>query len=276
MKKSAKLAIGLGVAAVALPAFALAPGHVSRTRKAPFKGRNFAHRGLHTVDKSVPENSLAAFARAAEAGYGMELDVRLTRDGMVVVFHDDTLDRVCGVDKRVDELTYGELCDLRLCGTEEGIPLFDQVLDLVDGRVPLIVELKTGRRNRDLCRKTLALLQSYPGHACIESFDPFIVAWFRFHAPKLLRGQLAAPKSEYRDRPGIQGFLLSHTLLNFIARPQFIAYKIGPMPLAVQIAQVLGKLSGAMKVAWTSHNTVNEKGRDAVIFEFYRPLPYFR
>lgn len=275
MKTSSKIAIGLGVAAVAVPTLLLAPGRASKTKRAPFQGRNFAHRGLHKVDKSVPENSLAAFALAADAGYGIELDVQLTRDGTVVVFHDDDLKRVCGVDARVDELTYNELCDLRLCGTEEGIPLFSEALTLVNGRSPLIVELKTGKSNRELCRKTAALLDGYNGPACIESFDPFIVTWFRFHAPRYLRGQLAAPRGEYKGRPAFQGFLLSHTLLNFLARPQFIAYKIGPKPLAVKFAETLGKLRGAMKVAWTSHNMVSEKGNDAVIFEFYRPLPYF-
>lgn len=269
MKRSSKLALALGIAAVAIPVALVAPGHASKTKKTPFLGRNFAHRGLHTPDKSVPENSLAAFERAAAAGYGMELDVQLSKDGEVVVFHDDDLKRVCGVDARVDELTYSELCGLRLCDSDEGIPLFSEVLSLVDGRGPLIVELKTGRHNRELCRKTLDLLRAYQGHACIESFDPTIVAWFRFHAPDLLRGQLSMPGERYgsEGRGGIQGFLLSRCLLNFLARPQFIAYRIGPRPFLVRLSELLG----AMKVGWTSHNAESEKGRDAVIFEFYRP-----
>lgn len=275
MKKSTKLAIGLGIAAVAIPTALLAPGHASRTKKAPFRGKNFAHRGLHTEDKVIPENSLPAFERAAHAGYGIELDVRLTKDGQVVVFHDDTLDRVCGVNARVDELTYGDLIELRLCGTDERIPLLSDVLETVNGRAPLMVELKGSKRCGDLCRKTAALLAEYRGPVCVGSFDPFALAWFRFHAPKYLRGQLAAPREEYGDRPGILAFLLSHTLLNMVSRPQFIAYKIGPKPLTVKFAELLGKVTGCMKVAWTSHNVINEKGKDAVIFEFYRPLPFF-
>ena len=151
---------GLIAAAVcaALPVYAVAPGRISRRQRSIFRGVNYAHRGLHTRDRSVPENSIPAFRQAAREGYGIELDVQLSRDGQVVVFHDDTLDRVCGVHARVDELSYEELSKLRLCGTEEEIPLFQDVLNSIRGCEALIVELKNGRRNRELCEKTKALL----------------------------------------------------------------------------------------------------------------------
>ena len=263
-KKRAALSLA-GLAAA--PLFIFAPGRSSRRQRAPFTGVNFAHRGLHSRDKSVPENSLEAFRRAAAAGYGIELDVQLSRDGEVVVFHDDTLDRVCGVSGKVADRTLSELQQLRLCGTEQTIPLFSQVLSVIRGRGPLIVELKNGRRNRELCEKTLALLENYRGDVCIESFNPFIVGWFRRHAGELLRGQLAMPAKEYEGWPRVAAALLSRTALNFIARPQFIAYKIGPRPAPVLMA----KLMGAMNIGWTSHEPRNEKGRDAVIFEFYKP-----
>ena len=259
---------------LAAPFVLLAPGQTPESKKTPFVGRNFAHRGLHSEDQSVPENSLRAFALAAEAGYGMELDVQLSRDGQVVVFHDDTLNRVCGIDKRVDELDYDELKTLPLYGTEERIPLFSEVLALVDGRTPLIVELKTGPRNKELCEKTWALLRKYPGAYCIESFHPLIVAWFRFHAPTVLRGQLAQLPEEY-VRAGhkmTEGILLGNTLLNVAARPQFIAYRIGPKPCTVRFAEALG----AMPFGWTSHSRDSEAGRDAVIFEYYRPDVHYR
>ncbi len=267
-KSFAKLCLG-AAAAVALPVFLTAPGRASKRQKAPFYGGNFAHRGLHSRDKSVPENSLEAFRLAAEAGYGIELDVQLSKDGQVVVFHDDTLDRVCGVHGRVDEFSFEELQGMRLCGTAQRIPLFSEVLAVVRGRGPLIVELKNGKRNRELCEKTYAMLENYRGEACIESFNPKIVAWFRFHGRDLVRGQLAAPVADYvKDGFGKPlGFVLSRTLLNFLARPQFIAYKIGFRPLPVRLSEWLG----AMKVGWTSHEPRNEKGRDAVIFEFYKP-----
>ena len=266
MKASHLLAAGCLLAA---PVALLAPGRAPDSKKAPFVGRNFAHRGLHTEDQSVPENAMHAFALAAEAGYGMELDVQLSKDGQVVVFHDDTLDRVCGVASRVDALDYDELKKLPLFGTAERIPLFSEVLSLVNGRTPLIVELKNGPRNDELCEKTWEMLRRYPGAYCIESFNPLIVAWFRFHAPTVLRGQLAQLPEEYvrGGRSAAEGFLLGNTLLNVAARPQFIAYRIGPRPFAVRFAEALG----AMPVGWTSHDRESEKGRDAVIFEYYRP-----
>ena len=117
MKKKLHYA-GAAVLLASVPLFMLAPGRVTKRQRAPFQNVNFAHRGLHSRDKSVPENSLEAFELASRAGYGIELDVQLSKDGQVVVFHDDDLKRVCGVDCRVDEKTYAELTELRLCGTE--------------------------------------------------------------------------------------------------------------------------------------------------------------
>ena len=164
---------------------------------------------------------------------------------------------------------------MKLCGSEWGIPLFTDVLRLIGGRVPIICELKTGPHNTELCRKTYDLISSYQGDICIESFDPRIVAWFRFHAKDLVRGQLAMLPSQYpEDITGGKpfAFLAGHTLLNFLGRPQFIAYEIGPQPLSVHLAQ----LFGAMKVAWTSHDAKNEKGKDVVIFEYYKPQKMFK
>ena len=272
-KKIGKLLIGLG-AAVVTPLYLFAPGAATPRQRAPFMGINFAHRGLHSRDKAVPENSLAAFRRAARAGYGVELDVQLSKDGQVVVFHDPTLTRVCGLDKRVDALTFPELREMRLCGTGEQIPLLTEALGVIRGAGPLIVELKSGKRNRELCEKTYAILEQYRGEVCIESFNPFIVAWFRFHGRDLVRGQLAAPMKDYRKdgmKPAM-AFALSHNLFNVFARPQFIAYKIGYRPPNVRFTELLG----AMRFGWTSHEPRNEKGRDGVIFEFYKPRLKFK
>lgn len=257
-----------GLAAFGGLVFLVAPGRASKKDKKPFMYKNFAHRGLHKKDKTVPENSLAAFERASAYGYGMELDVQLSKDGQVVVFHDDTLNRVCGVDSRVDEKTYDELRQMSLCGSTQTIPLFSEVLKTVRGRGPLIVELKNGKRNEELCEKTYALLSKYSGEYCIESFNPFIVRWFKKNAPEVIRGQLANPPKDYNGEVGpITAVILGNCLLNFLARPQFIAYKITPKPFTVKLCEALG----AMKVAWTSHDWVNEKFYDAVIFEFYKP-----
>ena len=277
MKKqvnAAKLAAFAGAAAVGGFIYLVAPGKIRKKQRSPFQNRNFAHRGLHKRDKSVPENSLAAFERAASYGYGIELDVQLSKDGQVVVFHDDTLNRVCGVDARVDSKTLAELQQLSLCGTDETIPLFSDVLKTVRGRGALIVELKNGKNNKELCEKTYDIISAYRGEICVESFNPMIVAWFRFHAKDLLRGQLAQPTRFY-DAESLSAplaFALGHTLFNCVARPQFIAYRIGFRPLSVRISEFMG----AMRVGWTSHEPRNEAGRDTVIFEFYKPKAKFK
>ncbi len=264
-----------GVAALGLGTMAwlIAPGRATKRAKAPFKGRNYAHRGLYKSDQSVPENSLAAFRRAVENGYGMELDVQLSADDEVVVFHDDTLERVCGVAGDVDDRNWEELRGMPLCGTDERMPLFSEVLNAVGGRTPIIIELKTGRKNRLLCEKTLALIDRYGGPVCVESFDPWIVRWFRVHAPDILRGQLSSQYDDLlRTMSPFQAFCRSRLLTNFIARPQFVAYRVGKKPLTVRLCEAMG----AMKVAWTAHDWKSESEADAVIFEFYRPRRKFK
>lgn len=131
----------------------LRPDPAARRKMERFSGRRYAHRGLHCAAEGVPENSLPAFRRAVEAGYGIELDLHLTTDGRLAVFHDDTLDRVCGVSGRVEEKSYEELRQLRLLGTEEYIPLFEEVLEIVAGRIPMIIEVKYQKNYVALCEK---------------------------------------------------------------------------------------------------------------------------
>jgi len=266
-------AIFAAAVTAALPLLLVAPGKATRRRKAPFTGVNFAHRGLHTRDRSVPENSLEAFRLAAQAGYGIELDVQLSKDGQVVVFHDDTLDRVCSFHGKVCELSYDELKQLSLCSTRFTVPLFTDVLNVIGGKGALIVELKSGNRNRELCEKTYRILEDYRGDVCIESFDPRIVFWFKKHAPDLIRGQLAQPYKSYANEVSpAMAFLLSHGLTNILTRPHFMAYKIGREPLILRSFYAMGGL----RIGWTSHEPANEKGRDGVIFEFYKPKQQYR
>jgi glycerophosphoryl diester phosphodiesterase len=276
MSKALKIVLplaGTAAAVIGATAFLIAPGIANKRQKAPFQGRNFAHRGLHKYDKSVPENSLPAFRAAVDNGYGIELDVQLSADDQVVVFHDDSLERVCGMEGDVTDRTWTELSALRLCGTEERMPLLTEVFDIVAGRGPIIIELKRGMRNEDLCQKTLNLIDAYKGPVCVESFDPFIVRWFRRNAPDILRGQLAAPCEDMAEvATRRNAFLLGNLLTNFIGRPQFIAYKIGKKPFTVRLCEAMG----AMKVAWTSWDWTSEDTSDAVIFEYYRPRRRFK
>ena len=245
------------------------PGRAKKEKKERFYGKSMAHRGLYEDDQSVPENSLSAFYLAVKNGYGIELDVQLSADGRVVVFHDDTLKRACGVDKRVDELDYDDLKKLNLFGTDEHIPLFYEVLRSIGENTPLIVELKTGKRNKELCKKTYELLSAYNGTYCIESFDPFIVKWFRFHAPHIMRGQLTQTPDEFvkaKTKKAVS-FILGNILFDFLTRPHFIAHRIGRRTFAVKVAEA----AGAMKVSWTVRDKKDERNSDVIIFEHYRP-----
>lgn len=263
----------LGVTAVAAGAvvFAAAPGKSGAGQKGPFYGRYFAHRGLHTADGSAPENSLTAFRMAANVGYGVELDVHLTRDGKVVVFHDHDLERMTGAQGKIEDWAYPDLRQLRLAGSGEHIPLLSEVLEAIGGVGPIILEVKPAARRKELCAKVVAQLVDYPGDVCVECFDPRVLYWFRRNAPQYLRGQLAMPMGHYEgevSRP--LAFLLSRGLLNFLGRPQFMAYEIGPKPLTIRLAEKLG----AMRVCWTSRSLHDKKDNEAVIFEHYRPDLY--
>ena len=238
-------------------------------RTAPFRGVNYAHRGLFEKDQSIPENSLPAFRRAAAAGYGAELDVQLSKDGQVVVFHDDTLKRMTGVEGRVDAYDLEELQTFRLAEeSEETIPLFTDVLEAFpDG--PLVVELKTGPRNDELCVKTMDILKNYKGLFCIESFDPRILLWFKKNAPGVVRGQLATGADSYKGYfKGPLPFLLSHCSLNAATKPDFIAYDVNfERPASVLRARE----KGIALFGWTPHDASHEKSNDSVIFEHYLP-----
>ena len=133
-----------------------------------------AHRGLFN-NKDIPENSMKAFEAAMQKGFAIELDVQMTKDGYLVVFHDKSLKRVCGLKDEITMLTLNEVKQARLCGTDSMIPTFEDVLMLVDGRVPLLIEVKEDDNYEELMPKLIALLERYEGEYMIESFDPRIV-----------------------------------------------------------------------------------------------------
>lgn len=252
----------------------------SRPDSKPFLGVYYAHRGLHRNSSPAPENTLPAFEMAARAGYGIELDTQLTRDGQVVVFHDETLARACGTDRKIGELTYAELSQFHLFGSYEHVPLFSEVLSVVAGRVPLIVELKSHNRLKETTDKTLDLLEKYSGVYCIESFHPLMLLRVRRRMPKALRGQLSSRRVK-PDGIGIKipavvsllGVMLGNLCFNFLARPDFIAYRYDT---AKTVGLRLCKRLGApIMVAWTVRLQEDfektAKEYNMVIFEGFIP-----
>ncbi|MBQ6182462.1 MAG: glycerophosphodiester phosphodiesterase [Clostridia bacterium] len=238
--------IGIILLSACLWAFCVFPSR----RKTDFfeKHKYFAHRGLHD-NVSIPENSLAAFAAAAEKGYGIELDVHLTSDGKLIVFHDDDTSRMCGEKLVPEKEKFDKLRSLSLLGTEEKIPSFDEVLALVAGRVPLIVEIKGITSDTSVCALTAQALASYGGEYCVESFNPVYVGWWKKNRPDDVRGQLSCKMPKQKGIANKLKFAaLGNMLLNFISRPDFIAYDHnGSGRMAFRLARALG----GIPVAWT-------------------------
>ncbi len=224
---------------------------------------NYAHRGLWSAN--IPENSLAAFELAARHGFGIELDLQLSKDNRIVVFHDDDLSRMCGVNKRVSELTLSELKSLRLGNTNERIPTFTEVLSLIRGRVPLLLEFKGDMPTDALCLEASKLLDVYRGPFCVESFSPMILRWFKKHRPSYARGQLVTKiKKNSRSHSRKLNFVLSRMLTNFMSRPDFIA-----------INQDIGKNLGFIICTRAFHATgFIWTVRDPKAYELYRKKGY--
>lgn len=255
------VALGYGLAWAVLHGRRDGPGWEKLT------GFRYAHRGLH--GPGVPENSLAASRRAAEAGYGAELDVRLTKDGRLAVIHDATLDRVCGVSGRAAELTAAALSALRLEGTEERIPFLEEVAPLFAGRAPLIVELKTDWRSAgDLARRTVECLDRFSIDYCVESFDPRPLLWLRRRRPDVLRGQLSQNFHRHPSGQGLWNRLaLTNLFYNVFTRPDFVAYRFEDRG---QPAVRLCRRWGMRTAYWTLRSWT-----EVVLAEQERALPIF-
>ena len=237
-------------------------------------GFRYAHRGWH--DKpAIPENSLAAFRRALDKGWGAELDVHLLRDGSLAVFHDSDLRRCTGEMGDIEDLDREGLKRLRLEGTEEPVPLFDEVLALFEGKAPLIIELKSHKGNhKALTEAVISRLDRYTGDYCVESFDPRVLMVLRKERPAILRGQLAMdfrPGGE--PLPGWQRFVLRNLLLNFLTVPDFIAYRFEDRQrLALKLCR---RVWGVREASWTIRSAADLEAAEAAgampIFECFDP-----
>lgn len=230
---------------------------------------DYAHRGLH--GNGIPENSLAAYSNAIDNGYGIEIDVQLSSDGEIFVFHDHSAARMCGIDKKLSEMTAEEIKTLRLADTDEHIPTLAEVLTLVDARVPLLIEVKYYAETTKLCTLLAEALDSYDGSFAVQSFDPRVLRYFKKYRPRFARGQLVAKAAKRSERKGTDAqnpfvsFLLNHLLLNVLSRPDFISIqKNHTRELGFIIATEVFK---AKAFIWT---VKNEKQ-----YEFFKKQGYF-
>lgn len=250
--------------------FLIAPRNKKEMNK--FKTVMYAHRGLHNEERA--ENSMSAFKAAVDGGFGIELDIRLSKDGKLVVFHDDTLDRVCGREGRVIDFTADELATFKLSGTNDGIPLFSDVLSLVDGKIPLLVEIKENAGDSTVSHATCEILKGYKGEFIIESFNPMSLKVVKENYPEIPRGILSHRYYDYEKSRKPLFFLLQSLLLNFLCRPAFIAYDHRHADaFGLRFVRAFFKVP---TIAWTVRSAEEEKvarknGFDGIIFENYLP-----
>jgi len=184
-----------------------------------------AHRGAHNELNQIPENSMLAFKKAIENKSAFEIDLHLLKDHEIIVFHDDNLKRMTGYDKDVRDCTYEEIKDLKLLETNEVIPLFRDVLKLIEGKVLIVIEFKCDNKAGLLEAKACELLDDYQGKFLVTSFNPFSVKWFKDHRPQFIRGQLSYDFNDQK-MSGFRKYILRNMLLNFLTKPDFVAYDI--------------------------------------------------
>ncbi len=266
------------VALFALYLFLVFPSLRRHGDRVLMKGMYVAHRGLHADEMGAPENSANAFLLAKKLGFCIETDIHLTRDGEVVVFHDNTTGRMCGTDLAVEQSTLVELQALRLAGTDQQILTLQQLLALVDGEVPLLIEFKCVKGNADaLCTAADRILREYHGKYIIQSFYPPVLWWYRRHHRSICRGQLSRNFIRHNNADRTPASVLSGWLLfNFLARPDFISYDIGDVDaMAFGVCKMLGAATAGWTIRTEEELAAARLSFDTYIFEqVLPPQPY--
>ena len=253
--------------------FLLKPNTGRREELKPFEDTFIAHRGFFDYE-DAPENSMPAFERAVEKGFGIELDVQTTSDGELVVFHDANLDRMCGVDKKLTDCTLAELEQFTLGKSNEKIPRYRDVLAMIDKKVPLLIEIKPEGDYIGTIEKVTEMMKDYDGIYCVQSFEPRVLVWLKKNRPEILRGQLAMNFwFSNIELNFFEKILLSNLLLNFYAKPDFISYK---QKHATQLSYVIcRKLFNVENAGWTirSQKQLNraKKTFQIMIFDNFEP-----
>ncbi len=226
-----------------------------------------AHRGLYD-NVNVPENSISAFKNAVEKGYGIELDVRLTKDKQVVVFHDSNLLRLSKSNKNIKDILYKDLNDFKLFNTNEKIPLLKDVLKIINGKVPLLIEIKNYEDSGYFEEKVYELIKDYKGVFGICSFNPNVILYFRKNYPEIKRGLIYGNFNKSEKK-----------YINFIFLYRYI--KIKPNFISVDfylLNTFISKMCNFLNlplVAWTIDTKEKEKKAfsfvDNIIFEYIKP-----
>ena len=242
-----------------------------RAKKAVWLRGHFAHRGLYALDQSVPENSLAAFEAAIAKGVGIELDVQASADLELYVFHDDALKRMCGVEGLLEEESADALNALRLSATDQPIPHLSDVLDLVKGQVPLLVEIKTTTRRFETVTAVLGVLKTYEGPVAVCSFDPLILLQLKALNPFILRGlnlEASLHKAQFDLKTRL---VLEYALMNFLIRPDYLSIDYTHLNLTYRLHRLLGGFGMMWAIPSVDAERSVARNCETVIFEGYLP-----
>lgn len=186
-----------------------------------------AHRGLW--GKEIVENSLSAYKNAVKNAYPIEIDLYSSIDGEIFSFHDDSLKRMTNSDGFIYQKTAKELSNLKLIGCDQTIPTFNEVLELVDGKVPILIELKD-QPNKNYVKTVVERLKSYKGQFAIQSFNPLLINKVKKLAPEFCRGILGTTKYS-KHLPKIKRHIVRKMSLNFLVKPDFISYSFEDLPI---------------------------------------------
>lgn len=270
-----KVLLFLLIVIIAAAIFCKMPGEKVSDKLAPFYEQPIAHRGYFDNNSSAPENSLAAYQRAIDHGYAIEIDTQISKDGTAWVLHDKSLLRSSGIDRNIVDMTDAEIEQCTLFGTTEKVPRLSEVLALVDGKVPILVEIKgeAGDDVKAISKATAELLDNYQGVYAMQSFNPFAVQWFRENRPDVPRGILV--KDFIADgegqNPAIR-FALTAQLTNVLARPNFISYELKGSNQVTFMA--MRAVTGIDCFAWTLKSqgeldAAKAKGFNGFIFDSF-------
>ena len=202
-----------------------------------------AHRGVHINE---PENSINAIKKAIKKNYIIEFDVHLLKDNTIIVFHDDNLKRMTGIDKKLKDCTYDEIKNIKLLNTNNHIPTLKEILEIVAGKVPIIIELKYDQKTGKLEKELVKILDNYQGQFCVKSFNPFSIRWFKKNRPNYIRGLLISHKTKKKR-------FISNKLMIFLTKPDFIScnYKL------YKNSKIKKQMKKIPVIAWTIKNDKN-------------------
>ncbi len=224
-----------------------------------------AHRGLW--NDNIIENSIPAYLNAVKHGFAIEIDLYLSKDGVLFSFHDINLKRMTGVDALITDKTFDEIKALNLLGSDLTVPTFDEVLSAVDGKVPLLIEIKD-QPDKTCVDKTVNRLKSYKGEFALQSFNPLYIKRIKKLAPTFLRGVLGT-EIKQQDKSKFTNFIIRKMPLNFLIKPDFISYSYSGLPLKKR------KVKNKAVIAWTVTNNKTAAALtpfvDNIIFEHFIP-----